>query len=162
MKFVRCSRPTAVAHLRRQSGVAAIEFAIVFIALFLFLYVIATFGAALYTKQAVARAAEDGARAISLLPTALLENDQRIKDVIYDSLARSLIAPASSGSSFSGRRLWISGKVNVTVTSPGKTGTITVVYPYAQNQLLPPLPLQGFSGWVPTELRSEAIVALRS
>lgn len=154
------SRPAARG--RRQSGVAAVEFAIVFMVLFLFLYGIATFGAALYTKQAVSRAAEDGARAISLLPSALIENDPRIKDVIYDSLARSLIAPASSGTNFSGRRLWISGKVNVTITMPGTTGTITVTYPYAQNQLLPPLPLQGFSGWIPTELKSEAFVSLRS
>lgn len=154
--------PRATPSERKQSGVAAIEFAIVFMALFLFLYGIATFGAALYTKQAVLRAAEDGARAISLLPTTLLENDQRIKDVVYDSLARSLIAPTASGTSFSGRRLWIAGKVVVTITSPGTTGTITVTYPYAQNQLLPPLPLQGFSGWIPTELKSEAVVALRS
>lgn len=162
MKSTPTSQPRTAVCRRRQSGVAAIEFAIVFTVLFLFLYGIATFGAALYTQQAVSRAAEDGARAISLLPTALTENDQRIKNVIYDSLARSLIAPASSGTSFSGRRLWIAGKVNVTITSPGKTGTVTVVYPYSQNQLLPPLPLQGFSGWLPTVLRSEAVVTLRS
>ena len=47
----------------RERGVAAIEFALVFVLLFSVLYALATFGAVFYTQQAVTRAAEEGARA---------------------------------------------------------------------------------------------------
>lgn len=154
------ARPARINH---QSGVAAIEFALVFSLLILVLYSIATFGAALYTQQVVTRAAEDGARAISLLPPSdpLVDDDARIQGVIFNSLNTSVIAPTVS-------RSWIEQKVKVRITKqpgsatgiPPAQATIDVNFPYdSVSKLLPSLPLIGSS---PEKLTSRAIAALQS
>lgn len=146
-----------------QRGVAAVEFALVFSFLFLLLYGIATFGAALYTQQVVTRAAEDGARAISMLPPSppLVENDARIRAVVFNSLNTSMIAPKVS-------RSWIEQKVDVRISKqagnptgiPPAQATVIVIFPYDSNsRLLPSLPLIGRSS---EKLTSRAIAALQS
>ncbi len=128
----------------RQRGAAAIEFALVFLLFISLLYGIATFGAVFYTQQVVARAAEDGARAISVLGSAsVVTNDSRVSDVVYNSLAASLIAPVTSTNQAQ-RKTWVSNSQNVVVTTADSTcsGTVscmkvTVQYQYSRNSVLP-------------------------
>ena len=152
----------------RERGVAAIEFALVFVVLFSVLYALATFGAVLYTQQSVTRASEEGARAVGLLTPAPTAADQRVKDAVYDSLAQSLVVPVSASTSVTTRRSWIVSNVTVDVTrtDPSAPGAyiryvVTVTYPYRANQLLPAMPIVG--QWVlPNQLRSRTTAALRS
>lgn len=154
---------------RRQRGVAAIEFALVFTLLFGVLYALATFGAVLYTQQTVTRASEEGARAVGLLTPAPTNDDVRVKDAVYDTLANSLVVPISANTNVATRRVWIVSNVNVTVTrsNPASPGAyiqyvVTVTYPYSANRLLPTLPLLDASQWMPNQLRSRTTAALRS
>lgn len=127
----------AAAH--RQRGVAAIEFAFVFLVLFLLLYGIATFGAVLYAQQAITRAAEDGARVVSTFhdPT-----EPQIRSVVLDALG----APLRDAT-------------GLTVTAPFGTDpvVVTVTYPYRNNALLPAIPLVG--NWMPERLQGRAAAA---
>lgn len=147
---------------RRQRGVAALEFALIFTLFFGVLYGAATFGAIFYTQQVVSRAAEDGARAISLLGVSTLTtNDPGIKTIVYKSLSGSLIAPSGVGTSESSRNAWLSNPSNVTVSvatsCPGVAACakVTVEYQYSRNRILPLLPL--LVKWVvPDTLKASA------
>ncbi|WP_256330864.1 TadE/TadG family type IV pilus assembly protein [Variovorax sp. YR266] len=155
---------------RRQRGVAAIEFAFVFMALFFLIYGLATFGAVFYTQQVVSRAAEDGARAVPMmLSPVIAADDARIKATVYDSLAAALVVPAANSSTSSSKRSWIASNTTVAVTlsgaagtSPNTTAVVTVTYPYSANRLLPTLPVLDTSRWMPDTLRSQATVAIPS
>jgi Flp pilus assembly protein TadG len=153
----------------RQRGVAAIEFALVFVVLFSVLYALATFGAVLYTQQAVTRAAEEGARAVGLLTPAPTAGDTRVKDAVYDALANSLVVPVSANANVTSRRSWIVSQVSVDVAqgAAGSPGTyvnyvVTVTYPYSANRLLPSMMVLDSSRWMPDQLRSRASAALWS
>lgn len=141
---------------RLQQGVAAIEFAIVILVLLLALYGIATFGAVLYTQQAMARAASDAARALqsrnALATTA-------VRDLVWDSLAKSLVTPQQHAT-FEERRQWIASHVTVEVSRPAGSAVVTVTYPYRTNRLLPTLPMLDASRWIPDDLKSHATAAL--
>jgi Flp pilus assembly protein TadG len=149
---------------QRQRGVAAVEFALVFVTLFSVLYALATFGAVLYTQQTVTRAAEEGARAAGLV-TAPAANDQRVKDAVYDALAQSLVVPISANASITTRRNWIVSNVDVTAVTngagPNTSFIVTVSYPYSANRLLPTMPLLDTSQWMPDRLHSRSTIALR-
>jgi Flp pilus assembly protein TadG len=170
MNTLRSNSRRAAASRRLQRGVAAIEFALVFVFLFSVLYGVATFGAVLYTQQAVTRAAEEGARAVGLLTTpAATAGDTRVKDVVYDALANSLVVPTSANANATSRRNWIVSQVTVDVTAgaPGSPGAyvnymVTVTYPYSANRLLPSMMVIDTSRWMPDQLRSRASAALRS
>jgi Flp pilus assembly protein TadG len=169
MSVVGRSSDRRAATRDRQQGVAAIEFALVFVVLFSVLYALATFGAVLYTQQAVTRAAEEGARAVGLLTPAPTAGDARVKDAVYDALANSLVVPVSANANVTSRRSWIVSQVSVDVTSsaPGSPGAyvnymVTVTYPYSANRLLPSMMVLDTSRWMPDQLRSRAIAALWS
>ncbi|MFS2048772.1 TadE/TadG family type IV pilus assembly protein [Variovorax sp. Varisp41] len=155
------------ARLRKQRGLAAIEFALVFTVLFILLYGLTTLGAVLYTQQAVSRAAEEGARAVMMLTPQPTSGDTRVKDAVYDALAGSLIVPPSVGSSLSARRSWIVGKVTVNVDRGSPSGgiaqvAVSVSYPYNDSsRILPAIPLVD-SAWVPQQLRSRTTAPLKS
>lgn len=158
------SQHTATRALQR--GVAAIEFALVFVVLFSVVYAVATFGAVLYTQQAVTRAAEEGARAVGLLAPAPIAGDTRVKDAVYDALANSLVVPVSANANVASRRNWIVSQVSVDVTSgaPSSPGAyvsymVTVTYPYSANRLLPSMLVLDSSRWMPDQLRSRASAA---
>lgn len=146
--------------VQSQRGVAAIEFAIVFMALFAVLYGIATWGAALYIHQVVARAANDGARAAA---TTAVGNDARGAAVqsARRSLAASLVVPLGHSTSPSTRLAWINAHVSVQTTLPS-TGQLMVhvSYPYADYPLLPALSF--FEAVMPKTLTSRATTALPS
>ncbi|MCT8178323.1 TadE/TadG family type IV pilus assembly protein [Variovorax sp. CY25R-8] len=165
----RAARPTGRGMRKRQRGVAAIEFAFVFMMLFFIIYGIATFGAVLYIQQVISRAAEDGARAVPmLLSPPLTANDTRVRDTVYDSLAAALVAPAGSSATPQSRRTWIAANatVNVTITAAagasGPSAVVSVTYPYSANRLLPSLPVLDTSRWMPDNLSSRATAAIPS
>lgn len=152
-----CTRTIA---LDRQRGIAAIEFAFVLIFLFLVMYGLVTFGAIFYTQQAVSRAAEDGARAAMLLPQP--PDQESVRQVVFDSLARSLVVPISANADTASRKTWLSANVTV-VPCPAAQGAtsciVTVTYLYKNNRILPSVsPLD--TNWVPDQLKSSATVAL--
>ncbi|AGU51696.1 TadE-like protein [Variovorax paradoxus B4] len=152
---------TRTTALGLQRGVAAIEFAFVFVFLFLVMYGLVTFGAIFYTQQAVSRAAEDGARAAMLLPQP--PDQESVRQVVFDSLARSLVVPISFNADMASRKTWLSTNVTVTPCSatPGATScVVTVTYLYKNNRILPSVSLLDTS-WVPDNLRSSATAALR-
>lgn len=142
----------------RQRGVAAIEFALVTLLFVTLFYGVVTFGAALYTQQAVSRAASDGARASASF-VSVTTDDPRVQQVIYQSLATSLIAPQANAATTAQRLQWITATValpKVDVSSPGQV-SVSVAYPYQANPMLPPIPLT--SGWMPTQLVGSATAA---
>lgn len=149
-------KPEAKSLQHGQRGVAAIEFSLVVLTFLILFYGVVTFGAALYTKQVVARAAGDGARAAALVPS-LAANDPRVQRVIYASLASSLIAPAGTAAQ---RLQWLQSNVSLTVTSVGSPlqARVEVSYPYRANPILPAIPLT--NSWMPTNLRSSATAPL--
>ncbi|WP_083259306.1 TadE/TadG family type IV pilus assembly protein [Variovorax boronicumulans] len=147
----------------RQRGVAAIEFAFVFVVLFLVIYALVTFGAAFYVQQIISRAAEDGARAATLLPQP--PDPASVKQVVVESLARSLIVPAAESGDLTRRKNWVSNHATITPCSatPGATScVVTIVYPYTGDaRILPWVPLVDASNWI-KQLRGSATAALRT
>lgn len=149
---------------RRQRGVAAIEFALVFSVLFLGIYGLVTFCGVLYVQQVVSRAAEDGARAAqsfrSDTPTTDLQTN--VRTAVYRSLALSMITPASVGATPLSKEDWLREKMADTapeVTVSVGEVAVKVTYPYRANPLLPPVPLTG--NWMPEHLLGKA-TAVRS
>lgn len=150
------ARPRRIAvACKRQRGVAAIEFAFVFLLLFIAMYGVVTFGAIFYTQQAISRAAEDGARAAMLMPQPLVSGS--VCQAVSDSLASSLIPPFTCPSSTSSLT-----SVSLTGCSPGGANcAVTVIHHYKNNPILPLVSLFDTS-WVPNELRSSATVTLKA
>ena len=152
---------------RIQRGIAAIEFAFVLLGLLLALYGIATFGIVLYTKQAMARAAEDGARAVQMFPqlrTAtgadLTTARSNIETVVWDSLTGSIIVPLAHSDTPAKRRAWLTQHMAIDVAMPGTTLTVTVTLPSTASQLMPWVPLFDSSQWMPATLTTHATAAL--
>ncbi|WP_285413418.1 TadE/TadG family type IV pilus assembly protein [Variovorax sp. efr-133-TYG-130] len=146
---------------RLQSGLAAIEFALVFVVLFLAVYGVASVGAVLYVQQVVSRSAEDGARAALQLSLDVAANDSRVQSAVYQSLASSSITPSAAGSSIASKFAWLKSNVpasliTVDLSIPTQI-TVRVAYPYGSNPIVPPLPFTGLA--VPTNLRGKATTA---
>lgn len=123
----------------RQRGVAAIEFALVLMALLLLLYGLATFALVIYTQHMLTRAAEDGARVVLLFNNV---TESQVRATVLESMS----APWNDAS-------------DLQVSSPMNTNPIvvTITYPYSTNALLPRLPLT--ANWmIPETLRAHAVV----
>lgn len=142
----------------RQRGVAAIEFAFVFTVMLLALYGIATFGAVLYIQQAVSRAAEDGARAVTMLPTKLVTDDPQIQRAVRESLATALVVPNESNGNLAARLAWIEANttIQIKVTNGDPRAIVVVTYDYSANRMLPSLPVLDISLWMPDDLIGQA------
>jgi len=135
-----------------QRGVAAIEFALVFSLLLAFIYGIATFGSVLYTQQAVSRAAEDGVRAMTAFNGPVTPATvTAVKNVVYDSLASSLVGPVGANTVVQ-RKTWLQSNLNVTVNT---NGSVRVIYPYSDNRIL-----NLSEAWVPTVIVGTARMTL--
>lgn len=146
---------------KRQSGLAAIEFALVFVVFFLAVYGVASIGAVLYVQQVVSRAAEDGARAALQLSLDVSANDSRVQSAVYQSLASSSITPSSAGSSIASKLTWLknnmpSSLITVDTSSPIQV-MVKVAYPYGNNPIVPALPFTGIV--LPPNLQGKAITA---
>jgi hypothetical protein len=129
---------------KRQRGVAAIEFALVFMLLFIALYGVVTFGAIFYTQQVISRAAEDGARAAMLMP-----DQENVCHVVSASLASSLLVPTPTC------------LVKQCSPADASCAVVEVTYLYKDNPILPPVSLLDTS-WVPEKLQSTATVARKA
>ena len=147
MKVDRLAYP-ALALREQQRGVAAIEFALVFTILFVAVYGIATFGSVLYLQQIISRAAEDGARTVTLLGPSVEDDDPRVRAAIRDSLASSSLASLAANA-----------VSEVNVSNPSHV-TVTVFYPYRRIPLIPLIPLT--ESFVPGNLSGRSIVARSS
>lgn len=150
---------------RRQRGVAAIEFALVFGVLFLGIYGLVTFCGVLYVQQVISRAAEDGARAAQSFrsDTPAADLQANVRTAVYRSLALSMITPASEGAAPSSKEEWLREKMAGTppeVTLSSGEIAVKVTYPYRANPLLPPVPLTG--SWMPEHLLGKATAARSS
>ncbi|MGQ0618724.1 MAG: TadE/TadG family type IV pilus assembly protein [Panacagrimonas sp.] len=162
---------------QREGGAAAVEFAIAFPVLFLMLYGLITFGATLYTQQAVSGAVHDAARAVALLPipAGVPRDYTLIKTEVIESLAGTAIAPSASNGTRALRRTWLDANVRSRITvveaacvgvSGGTCATITLSFPYgntAGTRLLPAITIPGVGGtesWMPSTLSSAATVRL--
>ncbi len=152
---------------RLQRGVAAIEFAFVLLLLLLAMYGIATFGIVMYTQQAMARAAEDGARTAQFFPqlrsttgTALDAAKDNIKTVVWDSLTGSVIVPLAQSDTPAKRRTWLQQNMTITVDTASTTLTVTVRFPYSAGRILPWVPLFDTSQWMPATLTTHAAAAI--
>ncbi|MDQ0014256.1 Flp pilus assembly protein TadG [Variovorax boronicumulans] len=145
---------------RRQRGVAAIEFALIFSVLFMGIYGIAAFGGVLYVQQAISRSAEDGARVVYFSNGTATSDDLklRIQTAVYQSLAASMIAPGNAPAM---KEVWLRTHMAETppevILSDPRQVEVKVTYPYRDNPLVPPLPLIG--NWVPEILFGKAIAA---
>lgn len=89
---VRCTK-----NRRRQSGIAAIEFAAGAFVFLLLLYGFSIFGQSFNTKQVLSRAATDGARAISLVDESqsLAQIGTAVHTFVANSMLDSGIAPSN-------------------------------------------------------------------
>ncbi|WP_081682535.1 TadE/TadG family type IV pilus assembly protein [Pseudacidovorax intermedius] len=164
------ARARRVRHRRpSQQGVAALEFVMVCLALLFCFYGLTTFGLALYTRQALSRATEDGARMVGVLPAfgsasaaEQLAALDAIRNAMLDSLAGSLITPLSQSGSTETRRRWIADTVRIEIAPAAPTSTLTlaVYYPYATSGVFPAVPLLTQAAWIPEQLSSQAVVAL--
>jgi Flp pilus assembly protein TadG len=153
------TRSARIPHKTAQRGVAAIEFAFMAMIFFVMLYGIATFGVAFYTQQVLARAAEDGARASAVLPS-LQTDDARVRTVVFEALASSIIVPPAASQTRQERLAWLRTNISsltVNVASAGQV-SVRVVYPYRANPVLAPIPLT--QAWLPTNLTGRATAAL--
>lgn len=159
MSFANTRRRPGTVARSHQRGVAAIEFALVFMLLFLAMYGLVTFGAIFYAQQAISRAAEDGARAAALLAQPLEPAD--VKQVVLDSLTRSLVIPASERNDPTKLANWFALNVTVTVTpsAADKRCVVRVTYDYEKNSILPSVQVLDT---IPTQLESSATAALRT
>lgn len=161
----------------RQSGAAAVEFALAFPVMFLMLYGLVTFGAVLYTQQAVSRAVNDAARTVALLPipSSGSRDYTPVKTEVIESLAGTAIAPSPNNGTLTLRRAWLEAHVRSRITvlesacigaSGGTCATITLSFPYGDadgTRLLPSIsiPTLGNSEpWMPDFLLSAATVRL--
>lgn len=161
---------------KRQSGAAAVEFALTFPVMLLMLYGLITFGAVFYTQLTVSRAVADGARALpQLITLTAAERENGVKDQIIESLANSPVAPANSNATLALRRAWMQANVRSRVAvqemactggSGGICAVITLSFPYGSadgTRLLPTIDIPGIGlteSWMPDALVSAATVRL--
>ena len=147
---------------RRQRGVAAVEFALVFGLLFFAMYGIVTFGVVLYTQQVVSRSAEDGARAVLRLGQSVQLNDSRVREVVYDALASALITPPEAGTSIAQKKAWLRTQMEsrqppeITQQSAGQF-LVKVTYPYSASPVLPRV-VPWTDSWMPSQVIGKATV----
>jgi len=140
----------------RQGGVAALEFALVLTTLLALVQGIVTFGSIFYVQQAIARAAEDGVRAIALMPDGATPNIQRVRDIVHDTLAASLVVPPAFAADLASRRRWVVAHVQVGVAASATDVTVSVSHHYRDAPLMA---LARVVPWVPDLMTRRAAMA---
>lgn len=145
---------------KRQTGAAAIEFALLFTLFFAIFYALVSYAITMLLQQSFTHAAEEGARAaVAVNPLAYPDTSTFTTDV--ETRVRSTVDNALS---------WLPAKAktavagnNVQIDWSGTTMTVRVIYSgYATNPMLPALslPLIGEVPKLPTDLTGSATIAL--
>lgn len=116
---------------RKQTGAAAIEFALVFPLFFALFYAIVGYSLVMAIQQSMIQASKEGIR-------AGIKADPTHKDYLsnVETLARSAITQSLSGLP-SGMRSHISTDVSIASSNI----TVTLSYPYSEHPILPVLSL---------------------
>jgi Flp pilus assembly protein TadG len=119
-----------------EAGTALVEMAFVVVLLSVFLFGIMTFGYLMSFKQNMTQAAAEGARAGATAPSA---------DVAADALAATNSSLASFGQSCGNGAMTctITPLVNCPSAASGHCVTVALDYDYANNPILPVVPLIG-------------------
>lgn len=157
----RSEAPRRAAGPRRQRGVAAIEFAIVFLLFFILVWGILTYGFVFAAQQTLTLAAENGAR-------AALHYQAGAQDVATSTALRTAAAQQATAKSLE----WLQkfnplyypqGAVTVQGGSCAYDAaltcfTVSVTYPYAQHPLIPPMP--GLGLFIPQTLVGKAAMQM--
>lgn len=138
---------------RRQHGVAALEFVLVFPVFFIVFYSIVTYGLIMVAQQSISLAASEGARAAMRYTTS---------DAIRTLNAQNAAIGVNGAASWLAGRLVFTGAMLPACPYNANGGScyqVTVTYPnYRQNPLVP-LVLGSFMGvLVPSQLSSSAVV----
>lgn len=148
-------------HVRaRQTGAAAIEFALLFTLFFAIFYALVSYSMAMLLQQSFTHAAAEGARAaIAVDPlvyanTASFNSDveTRVRNTVNNALAW---LPAKARTEVTGE--------NVNINWAGSTMTVQVIYDgYADDPMLPvlSLPFIGDVPRLPEDLRGSASITL--
>ncbi|UZG44203.1 TadE family protein [Caldimonas thermodepolymerans] len=149
-------RPPRTGAARRARGAAAVEFAIVFLAFFMLLWGILTYGFAFAAQQIVTLAAQNGVRAALRYQPAT--------NAVAARQARTQAARAAARESLDWlTRVHANFDADAAVTAAWTTCpyqaqwecvSVAVRYPYAERPLIPPLP--GLQRMLPDQLTGSA------
>lgn len=156
---------TTVRSLRKsQTGVAAIEFALLFVVFFSLFYAMVSYALVMLLQSAFVHAAEEGARAAIAVDRLAYANNQAYLSNGVEPRVRSVVGnaldwlPAKPKSKVLG-----AGNSQVQLTVNGSRLTVRVVYSgYANDPLMPilTLPLIGQIPQVPADLAGNAVIEL--
>ena len=158
---------------KKQSGAAAIEFAIVFPLFFLIFYAIITYGLIFAAQQTLALAAAEGARAAVRYPSQLSPNTSQIiaRKTAACAMANGAVDWLRKMGTGLGASTCIDGSIGdaagISVSSGDCTGiaasggfscvSVRINYDYASSPLIPPLFGAIFSLPTPSVLRGTAV-----
>lgn len=146
----------------RQTGAAAVEFALLFLLFFVLFYALVSYAFVFMLQNAFVHAAEEGARAaISVDPLAYSSNSSYINSGVIPEVRGTVGAalgwlPTKAKSHVLGTN---NGNVEVSVSN----GVLTVQVIYANyrgDPLLPVLNFPGFGPIIPESLQGRAILRL--
>ncbi|MFT4190483.1 MAG: TadE/TadG family type IV pilus assembly protein [Comamonas sp.] len=132
--------------LPSMQGVAAIEFALAFMVLFVIFYGLLTFSDVFFKMQTISRASEDGARMGQRLTvggsvTLSDSGKSSIAEVVYASVAKAYWV---EGDTEAERLAWAQENVDVELGS----SNVQVTFPYGESRLLPYIPVLDMSSWL--------------
>ncbi|CAB3760622.1 TadE/TadG family type IV pilus assembly protein [Paraburkholderia humisilvae] len=153
MTTVCCARHLCALPARRERGVAAVEFALLFPLFFIIFYAIVTFSLIFVAQQSLTLAAEEGARAALNFQQA---------DTVADALAKRVAAACAAAT---GMENWLAASSSCVATPNPCTYdatmqcvSVTLNYNYAARPLVPPVPLLDVV--LPAQLTSTAMIQL--
>jgi Flp pilus assembly protein TadG len=138
---------------RRERGTAAVEFAMIFPLFFVILYGIVTFSLIFVAQQNLTLAAEEGARAALNYQTAT-----STANALAARTAAACTAASNMVASLISKAKCVSSGTTCSYDAAMDCVNVTLTYDYADNPLVPNLPLTGFV--LPASLVSSAMVQL--
>ncbi len=139
-------KKTSLEKAHSQAGVVAIEFAFLFLVFFVLFYAIVTYATTFLLQTSFHYAASEGARSAISIDRQSFANDgeyltQGLTPKIRETVGQSLEwLPSKARDQVLG-----ANNNNIEVEIVSGILTVRVFYPnYAQNPLIPPLPIPGF------------------
>ena len=146
----------------RQTGAAAIEFALLFLLFFVLFYALVSYAFVFMLQNAFVHAAEEGARAaISVDPLAYSSSSSYINNGVVPEVRSTVGAALDWLPSKAKSHVLGTGNGNVQATVSNSVLTVTVVYAISRaDPLLPLLNFPGFGAIIPESLQGRAILRL--